>query len=147
MDNALIGASGAHGTDPVSQSRLRRWAGLALSALSVLSLTASAVMKLTHAPEFVAAWTDHLGYAERTLTPIGILEAACVLVYAIPRTAVLGAILLTAYLGGAVATHVRVGDPFVTPIVLGVLVWVGLYLRDPRVGELAPLQSSRSASR
>lgn len=72
---------------------------------------------------------------------LGILEVACVVVYLIPRTAVLGAILLTGYLGGAVATHLRVGDPCFGPILLGVVLWGGLFLRDPRLRTLIPLRS------
>jgi len=71
---------------------------------------------------------------------LGILELACTIIYAIPRTAVLGAILLTGYLGGAILTHLRIGDPFWNPIIPGVLVWLGLYLRDPRLRALAPLR-------
>jgi hypothetical protein len=73
---------------------------------------------------------------------LGITEVACTIIYLIPRTAVLGAILLTGYFGGATATHVRVGDPsFVGPVVLGVLVWLGLFLRDDRLRALIPLRS------
>jgi hypothetical protein len=75
--------------------------------------------------------------------PLGAIEICCALLYAIPRTAVLGAVLLTGYLGGAIATHVRVGDPsFVTPLVLGMIAWAGLYLRDPRLRALLPLRST-----
>lgn len=72
--------------------------------------------------------------------PIGLVELACTAIYVIPRTSVLGAILLTGYLGGATATHVRVGEPFFALIVLGVLVWGGLFFRDPRLRELLPLR-------
>jgi hypothetical protein len=85
-----------------------------------------------------------LGYPENRALGIGILEIACTLVYAIPRTSVLGAILLTGYLGGAVATHVRIGDPFFNvfgPILFGAMIWGGLYLRDERLRALIPLRS------
>jgi Mn2+/Fe2+ NRAMP family transporter len=73
---------------------------------------------------------------------IGILEIACTVIYVIPRTSVLGAILLTGYLGGATATHVRIGDPsFFGPVIFGVLVWLGLWLRDARLRALLPLRS------
>jgi hypothetical protein len=65
-----------------------------------------------------------------------LLSVVC---YLIPRTAVLGAVLLTGYLGGAIATHARLGEPFVAPIILGVVVWAGLWLRDPRLRALLPL--------
>ena len=83
----------------------------------------------------------HFGYPESLALSIGILELACTVVYVIPRTSVLGAILLTGYLGGATATHVRIGDPFFVPVGLGVLVWGGLFLRDDRLRALIPLRS------
>jgi hypothetical protein len=123
------------------------WVGRIVSALPVVALLLSASMKFAHTPKVVDMFVQHLGYQESTLLPLGLLELTCVLLYVVPRTRVFGALLLTAYLGGAVATHVRVGDPFVIPIVVGVLVWAGLYLRDPRVralGTLGVVESSRS---
>jgi hypothetical protein len=118
------------------------WTGRVLSALPVLVLLFSASMKLSHAPKFVEAWTGKFGYAESSLTAIGLLELACAVIYVVPRTAVLGAVLLTGYLGGAVATHVRVDDPAaITPLILGIMVWAGLYLRDARLRELLPLRA------
>lgn len=117
------------------------WTGRVLSALPVAMLLFSASMKLSHAPQFVDAWVNKFGFSEGSLTGIGLLEIACAVVYVVPRTAVLGAILLAGYLGGAVATHVRIGDPgFVTPLVLGIMAWAGLYLRDERVRSLLPLR-------
>jgi len=100
----------------------------------------SGVVKLTGNLNVIEVFTGKFGYPQQTLVPIGILEVACVVLYAIPRTAVLGAILTTTYLGGAVATHVRVQDPFIPPIMFGILVWVGLYLRDDRIRRLLPLR-------
>ncbi len=80
---------------------------------------------------------QHLGYSQELIMKIGILEIALAIIYLIPRTSFLGAILLTGYLGGAVGTHLRVGDPFFFPIVIGVLVWIGLGLRDPTIFSLA----------
>ena len=118
------------------------WMGRGLSALPALVLVLSASMKLSHAPQFVAQWTGKLGYSEASLTAIGLLALACLLVYLVPRTAVLGAVLLTGYLGGAIAAHVRIADPAgVTPLVLGILVWAGLYLRDARLRALLPLRA------
>jgi hypothetical protein len=116
------------------------WAGRILTALAVVMMLASAAMKLAGKPAVVEAFVGHLGYAQRALLPIAAVEIACALLYAIPRTAVLGAVLLTAYLGGAVATHVRIGEAFVAPVAVGVLAWVGLYLREERLRALAPLR-------
>jgi hypothetical protein len=86
-----------------------------------------------------------LGYPESLALGLGIIEIACTVIYVVPRTTVLGAILLTGFLGGAVATHVRVGDPLFShslfPIYVGVLVWLGLYLRDDQLRALIPLRS------
>ncbi|MEW6682443.1 MAG: DoxX family protein [Nitrospirota bacterium] len=111
-----------------------------MTALPVLLLLFSGVMKLLK-PAPVVEGFAHLGYPASVALGIGIAELACVVLYVIPRTAVLGAILLTGYLGGATASHVRVGEPFVMAIVMGVLVWGGLYLRDERLRALIPLRS------
>jgi hypothetical protein len=118
------------------------WTGRVLSALPVLMLLFSASLKISHAPQFLEKWAK-FGYPDSLATPIGILEVSCALVYAFPKTRFLGAILVTAYLGGAVATHVRVGDVFVAPLLLGVFAWAGLFLRDSRLRELLPLASDR----
>lgn len=118
------------------------WVGRVLSALPVAMLTASGVVKLTHLPDFVKRWTETMGFPESALTGVGLLELACVALYLVPRTAALGAILVAAYLGGAVATHVRLGDNggALTPVLLGVLAWAGLGLRDRRLRDLLPLR-------
>jgi hypothetical protein len=114
-------------------------AGYIMSTLPVLALLLSGVMKLVK-PASVVEGFVHLGYAESQALTIGIVELTCVAIYAIPRTSMLGAILLTGYLGGATATHVRVGEPFFGAIVLGMLVWGGLFLRDERLRALLPLR-------
>jgi hypothetical protein len=118
------------------------WAGRVVSALPVLMLLFSGSMKLSHQPKLVEGFVGHFGYPEGSLTPIGVVEILSAVLYAIPQTTVVGAALITAYLGGAVATHVRVGEngDVVTPIVLGILVWLGIYLRDERFRVLAPLR-------
>lgn len=82
----------------------------------------------------------HLGFPESLIRPLAILELSCVLVYVLPWTSIVGAILLTGYIGGAICAHVRVGDPVYIQIALGVLVWLGLYLRDARLKALIPLR-------
>ena len=123
---------------PVSKTML--WAGRILSALPVLLLLFSGVMKLMKPAPVVEGFV-HLGYPAGLTLGLGIIELACTVLYVIPRTSILGAVLLTGYLGGATATHLRIGEPFLMPIVLGVLVWGGLYLRDDRLRALIPLRS------
>jgi len=128
-------------TAPVLTKTL--WAGRIISALPILFLLVDGVMKLVK-PAIVVETTVKLGYPESVIFPLGIVLLACTLVYVIPRTSVLGAILLTGYLGGAVATHVRAGDgwfPILFPVILGALLWGGLYLRDERLRTLIPLNS------
>jgi len=124
-------------TAPTSKRILR--AGRMISALPVLLLRFNAVMKLVKPPEVVGGFT-RLGYGESLALCIGILELVCTVVYVIPHTSILGAILWTGYLGGTTATHVRIGEPFFAPIILGGLVWGGLFLRDEQLRELIPLR-------
>lgn len=121
---------------PVSKKML--WAGYIISALPVLMLLFSASMKFLK-PAGFADGIAALGWTESQMTTLGFIEIGSTIIYLIPRTSVLGAILLTGYLGGATATHVRIGDPsFITPAALGVLVWLGLWLRDSRLRALIP---------
>ena len=129
---------------PATVSKAALWTGRVISTLPVLMLLMSAAFKFMKPPEVVEGFTK-MGWPERLSLTLGIVELACTVLYVIPRTAVLGAVLLTGYLGGATATHVRIGDPFYTPILLGVLVWLGLYLRDRRVRALLPLRKPQGA--
>lgn len=112
--------------------------GWVLTVVPVLMLLMSATMKFMKPASVVEGFT-HLGLPEKLASGLGILELACTILYVVPRTAVLGAILVTGYLGGAVCTHLRVGDPFIMPVILGVAVWGGLFLREPRLRALIPL--------
>ena len=120
------------------------WIGRILSALAVLFLVMDGVTHLIK-PAPVAEAFNRLGFPLSLSVELGIIELVCVVVYAIPRTSILGAILLTGYLGGAVAIHLRVLDPvFDTtfPIMIGALVWGGLYLMDSRLRALVPFKSN-----
>jgi hypothetical protein len=118
-------------------SKKRVWAGRIISAIPALLLGSGGVNALMKAP-VVLEGTGRLGYPVSALPVIGILELACIVLYVIPRTSILGALLLTAYFGGATASHVRIGDPtFLAPIVVGILVWAGLLLRDGRLREFS----------
>jgi hypothetical protein len=119
-----------------ASSSTRAWTGRILSALAALFLAFDGAIKLANLPA-VAEASEKLGIPAHTLPGIGALLVCCVALYVIPRTAPLGAVLLTGYLGGAIATHVRVGDPLAShvlfPAYVAVLLWGGLWLRDPRV--------------
>lgn len=125
-------------------SKKRLWTGRIMTGFAVLFLLADGVAKLFK-PAPVVEGTVTLGYPESIIVPLGIVLVSCTILYAFPRTSVLGAILLTGYLGGAVATHLRVGDPLFThvlfPVYLGLLIWGGLYFRDGRMPQLIPLRS------
>jgi hypothetical protein len=115
------------------------WLGWVLTILPCLLLLLSASFKFIKGPDFEKG-IEHIGWTVSKMTVLGILEISCTILYLIPETAVLGAILLAAYLGGATATHVRVDDPFFMPILAGVLVWLGLWLREPRLRALTPFR-------
>jgi hypothetical protein len=126
-------------TAPSSKKAL--WAGRIISALPALFLLMDVVMKLFKMAPVVEE-TTRLGYPD-VMFGLGLVLLACTVLYVIPSTSVLGAILLTGYLGGAVASHVRVGEglfPVFFPVMVGVLVWLGLYLRDVRLRSLIPLR-------
>jgi DoxX-like family len=111
--------------------------GWILSCLPLLAFLPSAVFKLVQPGEFLAEWSKN--YPPATARPIGIVELSCVVLYFVPATRVLGAILLTGYLGGAIATHVRAGQAiFVVPLLIGIMLWGGLFLRDRRLRQLLP---------
>src|SRR6266852_4419918 len=120
--------------EPVPKKRL--WAGRIISGLTILFLLFDGVAKVMKVPAVMEASTQ-LGYPASTIPGIGLVLIVCTLLYAIPRTSILGAILLTGYLGGAVATNVRVSAPLFSnalfPVYVGVMVWGGLYLRDDRL--------------
>lgn len=113
-------------------------AGRSISALCVLFLLFDGAAKVLQIEPVVKA-NIRLGYTAGAVPGVGILLLCCTLVYAVPRTSVLGAVLLTGFLGGATATLVRVGDPFMFPVVVGILLWVGLFLRNDRLTALVPL--------
>jgi hypothetical protein len=122
-------------------TKTQLWTGRILSILVILFLTFDAVIKLLRLP-MVEEASAKLGYAAPTVFHLGFVLLTCVILYAIPQTSILGAILLTGYLGGAVATHTRVGDPLFShilfPTYLGAILWLALYLRNPRLRSLVP---------
>src|SRR5437870_7435168 len=124
-------------------TRFQLWSGRTLSALAILFLLFDATIKLLQFPVAVEG-TKKLGYPGNVVFVLGVIQLICLIVYLIPRTAVLGAILWTGYLGGAVATHVRVADPLFShilfPTYVAALLWGGLWLREPRLRALVPLR-------
>ena len=131
-------------TQVVPASNGALWAGRITSALPVVFLVVDGAMKVMKASVAVEG-SVQLGYPEKVVVAIGVVLLVCTLLYVIPQTSILGAILLTGYLGGAIATHVRVGNPLFThvlfPVYVGVMVWGGLFLRDKRLRALVPLRS------
>jgi hypothetical protein len=123
-----------------TQKTAMTWAGWVIAGLIGLLMVFGATMAFRNPPEVAEQVVGKFGYPPDFVLILGIVELGCVVLYLVPRTAVLGAVLLTGYLGGAVATHVRVHDNFIMPVVVGVFVWLGLYLRDPRIRELIPLR-------
>ena len=122
---------------PAATSARARWTGRVLTAVTLAFLTFDVAVKFLPMPAEAAAATAQLGWSPQHLPVIGALALACLVLYAVPRTAVLGAVLWTGYLGGAVATHLRVDNPLLShtlfPFYVGALLWGALYLRDPRV--------------
>ncbi len=120
------------------------WTGRVLTAIPVLFLTFDAVLKLAKLDVVVESF-EELGWSPDVARPIGVLLLACLVVHLVPRTAVIGAVLLTGYLGGAIATHLRLGDRLLShtlfPVYVAALVWGGLYLRDGRVKALVSVVS------
>ncbi len=120
------------------------WMGRVLSALPAMFLLLDGAMKISK-PSFVVEATTNLGYQQNVIVPLGITLLICTVLYIIPQTAILGAILLTGYLGGAVATHVRVGNgafEIIFPVIFGAMLWGGLMLRDTRLRALLPWRKS-----
>ena len=126
---------------PTNGSTVAVWAGRIMGGVASLFLLLDGIMKLVK-PAVVVETTVRLGYPDTVITGLGIVLLTATFLYLVPATSVLGAILLTGYLGGAVATHVRVGAGLfevLFPVIVGALLWGGLFFRDPRVRELIPL--------
>ena len=127
-----------------SSAKKRSTAGYLLTGLVAAFLTFDTVMKLLQLAPAVQGTTE-LGYPAGTVVVIGAIELVCLVLYLIPPTSVLGALLLTGYLGGAIATHVRVGSPLPThtlfPIYVALIAWGGLYLRESRLRTLLPFRT------
>lgn len=117
------------------------WTGRVITVLVSLLFLFSAAMKFMGGAEVKEGMT-HLGLPGSMIIPLGILEAACTVIYLIPATSVLGAILLAGYIGGAICTHWRVGDPFLPQVAVGLVIWLGIYLREPRLKALIPIRKS-----
>ncbi|WP_437876525.1 DoxX family protein [Sorangium sp. So ce513] len=141
---AAVTGSPGETQGPALRSRKALWAGRVLSGLAVLFLGFDAVGKLLQ-PREVLEGTTSLGYQASVIFPLGVIQLVCLAFYVVPRTAVLGAVLWTGYLGGAIATHVRIGNPLLThtlfPIYVAALIWGGLWLRDRRLRAVLPLRS------
>ena len=125
--------------DEQMNSKAALWTGRIISGFIVLFMLFDGAAKVIRLAPYVKG-TVEAGYADSLVVPLGIVALVCTILYAIPQTSILGAILMTAYYGGATATHVRAGQPFYFPIVFGVLVWIAMFLREPRLRALVPLR-------
>jgi len=130
-------------------SKQKLWAGYILSGLAILFLLMDSIIKLLQLDVAVET-TLELGYLASVVPILGGILLLCTIIYIIPQTSVLGAILLTAYLGGAIATHMRIGNPLFShvlfPVYLGLMLWGGLYLRDTGLSQIIPLLKTSSTS-
>jgi hypothetical protein len=117
------------------------WVGRVISGLLSLLLAVSAVMKLVGGADVMEGMA-HLGLPASLIIPLGVLEISCVAIYMVPATSIVGAILLTGYIGGAILAHLRIGEPIFMQIALGVGIWLGLYLREHRLRQLIPLRKT-----
>ena len=117
------------------------WTGRLVTVVPVFILLSSARWKLTHNAWYVSEW-GRIGYAPGAVNGIGIVQLVCVALYLIPQTAVLGTVLLTGYLGGAIASYVRIGEPYpvLVPLTTCLLAWLGIFLREPRLRALLPIR-------
>ena len=126
-------------------SKTKLWTSYVMSGLVILFMLMDSIMKFVKPPEVIKG-TLALGFAEQHLPLIGTLGLISTLLYAFPRTSILGAILLTGYFGGVVATHVRLNNPLFThtlfTVYFGILIWGGLWLRNSKLRELLPLRKS-----
>ena len=133
----------AKSSPTASPTRIQTRIGYVMSAMPVLFMLMSAVMKLSHTPMVVEGFAKS-GMSVSVLTAIGVVELLCVILYVVPATAVLGAVLSTGYLGGAIMVHVRASElAFIAPLVLGMLAWGGLFMRDLRIRNLLPVSRHR----
>jgi DoxX-like family len=123
----------------VKKTDKQTWLGRGLSVLAVLPFILSASMKFSRSAQMLEGW-KHFGWSDSMILPIGILEISCVVLYLIPRISVLGAIILTGYLGGAISTHLRLGESVAIHVVIGLLIWGGLYFRERRLREILPVR-------
>lgn len=121
------------------------WAGRVITLLLACLFGMSGIMKLKGGPELTEGMAE-IGMPESIVLPLAIIELTSLALYLIPTTSVIGAILLTGYMGGAICTHWRVGDPFVAQIGFGIAIWLGLCLREPRLWQLMPLRKSDTDS-
>jgi hypothetical protein len=141
IDTTYPAAAGA------STGRGAVWTGRILSGLFIAFMLFDSVIKLVRIQPVIDTFAQ-LGYPDKYAVTIGVIELVCLALYALPRTAVLGALLYTAILGGAIATHMRIGSPLFSHtlfgVYMGLVMWGGLYLRDPLLRAILPLRASRA---
>ncbi len=136
-NDSISNSSNAHCTSAAPVSTGVLWTGRVLSTLPVLLLLMSCGMKLSKNSQVIEGFAK-FGFPPGLEVSIGVVELICTVLYVIPRTAAIGAILLTGYLGGAVVVHLKEGEPWFAPVIIGVVLWIGLVLRNPRLRSVLP---------
>ena len=116
--------------------------GRILTLVVSLPFAMSSVMKLIQHTEVIKG-VGHLGIPESLVLPLGMLELVCLCIYLLPQTALLGAILLTGYIGGAILTHLRIGEAVFMQVIIGILIWAAIYLREPHLREILPFRKKQ----
>ncbi|HEX5105789.1 MAG TPA: DoxX family protein [Pirellulaceae bacterium] len=130
---------------PPANPKWMTWLGWVLTILPSLLLVFSAVMKFVGPPEVKDGFTK-AGWNPNLLLPLGLTELACTILYLVPQTSTLGAVLLTGYMGGAIAHHLRLGEPIAFQVAFGVVIWLGLFLREPRLRAILPIRSPNATT-
>jgi uncharacterized membrane protein YphA (DoxX/SURF4 family) len=124
-----------------AQPKWMTWTGWVLTVLVAAMLIMSGVVKFTDNPDLKAG-IEKMRITRETVQRIGVAEIACAVLYLVPQTTVLGAIVVTGYLGGAIFAHVQQGEPLIVPIAIAVVAWFGVFFREPRLREIAPLRTA-----
>lgn len=142
---ATVGETLHESARPAHPPTVPKWVnvvGWIVTILVTFAFAMSGIMKLRGGPEMTKGMAD-IGLSPDVLVPLGVFELVCLLMYLAPATSILGAILFTGYLGGACLAHLHKGENFAAPVIVGVLVWLGVFFRDYRLRQLVPIRQGQ----